>query len=116
MKISRRNFVASLGGLSLASIATSVPTIAIAGETDYRALVCINLAGGNDAVNTIVPTDDNHYDEYKAVRPSIAVSKSTIVEIPQTVLDNYGQPVTLGLHPKLAPLKPLFEDGNATVI
>ncbi|MGY3571507.1 DUF1501 domain-containing protein [Vibrio paucivorans] len=116
MKISRRNFVASLGGLSLASIATSVPTVAIAGETDYRALVCINLAGGNDAVNTIVPTDDNHYDEYKAVRPSIAVSKSTIVEIPQTVLDNHGQPVTLGLHPKLAPLKPLFEDGNATVI
>ena len=49
--------------------------------TDYKALVCIFLYGGNDAFNMIVPTDATHYAQYKAVRPTIALAQNTLLAL-----------------------------------
>src|SRR5215203_3085766 len=37
-------------------------------NTDYKALVCIFLYGGNDYANTVVPYDDTNYNAYSAIR------------------------------------------------
>ena len=47
--------------------------------TDYRALVCVFLAGGNDAWNTIVNLDD--YASYATTRASIALAQGTLLPI-----------------------------------
>ena len=41
---------------------------ALAQGTDYKALVCVFLAGGNDGNNMIVPTTTTEYNQYAAVR------------------------------------------------
>ena len=37
--------------------------------TDYKALVCVFLYGGNDANNTFIPFDTNGYSRYAGIRP-----------------------------------------------
>jgi len=54
----------------LGAVATpgpAVPGIAAAG-TDYKALVCIFLAGGNDSNNMIIPTLNSEYGNYSSIR------------------------------------------------
>ena len=91
---------------------------------DYRALVCVFLAGGNDSFNTVLGTSDNDWRAYTAVRKqqpdSIALLKDVAADASKTV----GSPAWLGgvqplsglgssqpplaLHPLLAPLVPLY--------
>ena len=69
--ISRRKFLShgcSLG-LATATLSTSLLNLGLArraaaqGAGDYRALVCILLAGGNDSWNMVVPTDTDQYGQ-----------------------------------------------------
>src|SRR5262245_55809989 len=71
--------------------------------SDGKILVIVQLSGGNDGLNTVIPYGDDAY--YKA-RPSLGKSSNEILK-----LDNY-----LGLHPNLAPLKSLFDDGSMTIL
>jgi hypothetical protein len=66
--------------------------------TDYRALVCVFLSGGNDAWNTIVNLDD--FGSYAATRPSIALISETLLPIkPASDGRNFGFHASLaGLH------------------
>jgi len=79
MKISRRRFIrqaacAAVGTTSVASTIWNLRAInnaaaqALGSSTDFRALVCLFLYGGNDANNMIVPTDDTTYGVYAAAR------------------------------------------------
>jgi uncharacterized protein (DUF1501 family) len=70
---------------------------------DYPILVVIQLAGGNDGLNTIIPFQDDLY--YKA-RPTIGIPASQVIPLDQG----------LGLHPSLGPLKALYESGNLAII
>ncbi|AJR03723.1 DUF1501 domain-containing protein [Siansivirga zeaxanthinifaciens] len=69
----------------------------------YKKLVIIQLAGGNDGLNTIVPYKNDIY--YKN-RPGIALSKQDIIKASDE----------LGFHTNLAPLKHLFDAGHLSVI
>ena len=55
MDISRRHFIQST--LSMGALASlSLPGYSLAAPSnDFRALICVYLAGGNDAFNTILP-------------------------------------------------------------
>jgi uncharacterized protein (DUF1501 family) len=66
--------------------------------TDYRALVCVFLSGGNDAWNTIVNLDD--FGSYAATRPSIALTAESLLPIkPASDGRNFGFHASLaGLH------------------
>ncbi len=70
---------------------------------DYPILVIIQLAGGNDGLNALVPFED---DIYYRLRPKLAVPKQQVLP-----LDNY-----VGFHPSLTPLKGLFDSGNLAVL
>src|SRR5512140_3572093 len=50
--------------------------------TDYKALVCIFLAGGNDSNNLIVPRVSPDYDNYAAVRTAVlALPQSSLLPV-----------------------------------
>jgi uncharacterized protein (DUF1501 family) len=79
-------------------------SIALAGGSD-RVLVIIQLEGGNDGLNTVVPVEDDAY--YKA-RPALALPKENAL-----VLD--GQPL-LRLHPAMTGMQRLFNGGRLAIV
>src|SRR3974390_2667097 len=74
--------------------------------SDYKALVCIFLYGGNDGNNLLVPTDTPTYNMYKGIRGNLALAQAALVPLAGT---------NFGLHPSLAPLGPLFTDATGKV-
>jgi uncharacterized protein (DUF1501 family) len=82
-----------------------VPSVA----SDYRALVCVFLSGGNDAWNSIV--DLTQYGSYAAARPTIALPQGTLLPIRPV-----GDARTFGLHPSLGGLQSLFVQRKLAVV
>jgi uncharacterized protein (DUF1501 family) len=99
--------VASVGTAGLFG-ASSTPGHATA--TDYRALVCVFLNGGNDGNNVIIPTD-GAYNDYSAGRYDLALAKNSLVALNGTSAGH-----TLGLHPALAPLASLYNQDRLAFI
>lgn len=114
----RRSFLSN--GLIMASAATSVPFFVqqsalalmpelgmstIPGSPDERVLVIVQLGGGNDGLNTVIPFEDAAY--YKA-RPSIGIARDKVLKLAKNA--------TIGLHPQLAGLKELYDEGMVSVI
>jgi len=80
------------------------------GATDYRALVCMFMFGGNDGNNMVIPYDE--YAGYQAVRGSeINIAKSDLLQISAP-----SQGAAFGLHPALAQLQPLYQQGKMAVL
>jgi len=106
MSTSRRDFLrasaCTLGGLALGSTFESLGLVGAYAQSasDYRALVCVFLSGGNDGTNMIVPLDQTSFDQYTAVRgPStLALAQSSLVAV-----NPPSQGRQFGLHPNLAP-------------
>lgn len=100
---SRRDF---LKMSSLASTAICFPQLLQFGwnpEFNGKRLVVIQLSGGNDGLNTIIPyTNDIYYRE----RPKLAIPASEVIKLNDT----------LGLNPNMKALQPLFENGEMSII
>ncbi len=101
MNINRRTFLKS--GIAAAVIPSFFARAAIGGEAGDRVLVLVQLDGGNDGLNTVVPYGDPMY--YRA-RPGIGLGEGTVIK-----LDEYA-----GLHPNLDGLRPAWDDGNLAVV
>jgi len=82
------------------------------GPGEYRALVCLFLAGGNDSFNMLVPRGSAEYAEYAAVRQDLALPLAGL--LPITPL-NLASP-QLGVHPSMPELQQLFEQGDACFV
>ena len=54
--------------------------------SDYKALVCVFLFGGNDANNLLVPTDQMNYGLYANARGQLALPQSQLLQLPGTSL------------------------------
>jgi uncharacterized protein (DUF1501 family) len=79
--------------------------------SDYRALVCIFLSGGNDCNNMIV--DLNQYTSYNNVRGGtfqLAIPQANLLPISPITGGSYG------LHPNLTDIKNLFDQGKIAVV
>lgn len=119
----RRAFLKRGAALSLAAGATpwalglaAMGEAAAQAATDYKALVCVFLYGGNDYANTVVPYDQASYDAYLALRPNIAIDRAALagtVLNPATALAGGRQ---YALAPGLAPLLPTFDAGRMAVL
>ncbi|MBV8350765.1 MAG: hypothetical protein JOZ21_00640, partial [Verrucomicrobia bacterium] len=70
---------------------------------DHPILVVLQLAGGNDGLNTMIPFEDDLY--FKA-RPTLGIPKDQVLSLDHLV----------GLNPALAPLKGLYDSGNLAII
>ena len=116
MSINRRGFLktaswgafAQLAGVSpLRSIAALAQSSAATSGSDYKALVCLFLRGGNDSNNMIVPLDTNQFSLYSQARGPLALQQSSLLQLP-----GYGY----GLHSSLPNLSQAFAQGNAAFI
>ncbi len=109
----RRKFLADAAALSLtptigANIATfGTAAVATAGATrgtGYdRVLVLVELKGGNDGLNTLVPYTDS---AYYALRPKIAIKRDDVAQLTDRA----------GLHPALAPFGSFWRDRQLAVL
>lgn len=78
-----------------------------------RVLVLIQLRGGNDGLNTIIPIDQ--YNTYSTLRPTIAIPATGADAF--TNLDNsLAVEDQIGIHPSLASLQSMYDDGLMNVI
>ena len=116
--ITRRDFIrratcAAVGTVAMTSTIRDLrimnAAVAQSNITDYKALVCIFLQGGNDSNNMILPTIQSEYDNYAAIRtPILAIPQSAI--LPVNSLDGDGH--SYGLHPSCPELQTLFGEGK----
>jgi uncharacterized protein (DUF1501 family) len=109
--ISRRRFVQGSAGIAvlggavprfLMGVADAQP-LADANADPDNVLVVVQMNGGNDGLNTVVPYSD---DAYHRVRPAIRVGETTVLKIDDRV----------GLNPVMAPLMELYKEGNVAIV
>ena len=114
----RRQFLRDTGcGLGTAALLSAFDrfsrldaAVSPAAATDYRALVCIFLFGGNDGNNTVIPYDD--YAAYAAVRgTALNIPKASLLEV-----NAPSQKAAFGLHPSLVELQSLYNGGHLAVL
>ena len=112
---SRRGFIrigaASVGSLALRPLGL-IPALAQSNSSDYRALVCVFLFGGNDSNNMVVPVDDINYQAYTKLRGSLALSGS---DLTSPVYDGTGN-APYAFHGDLAELASLFSNKELAVV
>ncbi|MFN0055161.1 MAG: DUF1501 domain-containing protein [Planctomycetales bacterium] len=109
MSINRRQFLTQ-SGLSFVSVAALAPRLLaqVAAEAEQadlndHVLVVIELTGGNDGLNTLIPFENNLY--YKN-RRTLGIAKESVHRLSDQV----------GLHPALEPLAELFREGRLAVV
>ena len=106
---------ALFGQLSLMNsvLASSLSCPAYSPVSDYKALVCLFLVGGNDSFNLLIPSDTSRYDIYSTSRSGpaplgMAIDQSSLIPVHPTTLDDAGD--TYGMHPSCPELATLFEN------
>lgn len=131
--LTRRSFLgqascASLGGTSILSTLLNLRMAGAAAAqglpqdtSDYRALVCLFLAGGQDSFNMLVPRGTSEHAAYASIRGGVhtdsnldglALDKATLLALP----DAAYAPQPLGLHPNLVGLHQLFTQGKVALV
>ncbi|MEO7773348.1 MAG: DUF1501 domain-containing protein [Steroidobacteraceae bacterium] len=118
MDHNRRRFLraATAGGLAYAfgrapgSVMAQVASVNTL--TDYKALVCLFLFGGNDSWNMVVPRSTAEYNVYKTSRQNLAVDQAALLPI-NPLTPGAAQ---YGFHPSMAELQGLFESNRCAVM
>jgi uncharacterized protein (DUF1501 family) len=117
MSSNRRLFLQQLGAAGIVSLGIAPPAFLsraawAAGEDesklvnkqpDGRILVLVQMAGGNDGLNTVIPHGDPEY--YKA-RPGIGIAKPNVLKIDDA----------LGFHPQMTGFKELYDEGRLAIV
>ena len=109
MNLSRRSFCKGVPAVAVS--ATSLTPlrwwdrVAAAADlpADGRKLLTIQLAGGNDGLNTLVPAG---HDAYRKARPGLAVAEDAVLDVGNG----------LGLHPRMTGMKELFDAGRLGIV
>jgi uncharacterized protein (DUF1501 family) len=105
--LSRRDWL-RLSALSAATLGVGSAANLLLGArparaADYKALVGVFLYGGNDGLNTVVPSDATRYGQYSAVRQGLAIPQASLLPLAG---------VDYGLHPSLASLTTAWSEGK----
>jgi uncharacterized protein (DUF1501 family) len=112
MRTNRRSFI-TYASLAAAGNALGLRPFgalnALAQTTsDYKALVCVFLFGGNDANNTLVPFDTTGYATYSSIRGPLALAQNTLLPLAPT--PNFA------VNPNLPDVQTLFNNKNAAFV
>lgn len=121
--ITRRQFIgqASCAGISATGLFSTLLSLRLANSLaaqsapaggDYKALVCLFLAGGNDSFNMLVPTTSGEYSAYSRVRGNLALARETLLEITPANLGGR----TLGIHPSMPEVRSLYQAGKLAFV
>ena len=122
---SRRQFLrtasmASMAGFYVSPFFVELNSLAAmaqgTGGTDYRALVCVYLAGGNDGHGTVIATDPSSFAAFTSARsgaPGLAYPMSELLPI---TLQTPQSGRTFALNPSLGGVQTLFNAGRAAIV
>jgi len=124
--MSRRNFLgtASCAAIGSTTFLTSLLNLGVANSlagmtqasnstnSDYKALVCILLAGGNDSFNMLIPRNGSHYTEYASTRSNLALPQGDL--LPLNFTDHNGK--QFGLHPSMPEVQSLFNNNKLAFV
>jgi len=80
------------------------------GDINDRVLVVVQMKGGNDGLNCVVPT--YQYDTYRSFRPVIGTEADKLLALDNTLSNEHH----ISLHPNLAPFKELYEKGSLSIV
>ena len=83
------------------------------GVPEDRILVVVQLGGGNDGLNTVVPYFDDHYHR---ARPRIGMKAPGTPQAGNRQALQLDEDLGLGLHPQLGGLKSLYDEGQLAII
>lgn len=122
LDLTRRKFIgnacAAVGATGILSALAQLRVIgAIAADaaasaaapSDYKALVCVFLYGGNDTNNVIIPYDTSSYATYQAQRTALAINRANLLPITPKA---YSDGRNYALHPNLTEVQNLFAQGK----
>ncbi len=87
-----------------ASTSTTLAPTATAPKATDRVLVVVQLSGGNDGINTLIPVTGRYHD----LRPTLGIPDDKLLRFPG--VSDYG------LHPSFAPLQSLLDAGRVTAL
>jgi len=114
--LNRRDFLRTSGAAALFAATPGLAYSQVVGGggsfTDYRALVCVFMFGGNDSYNMLIPNTNAEYAAYAASRQNLALLQSDLLPISPA---STGTP-DFGLHPAMGGIQGLFQDGNAALV
>jgi uncharacterized protein (DUF1501 family) len=119
--LSRRRFIgracAAVGATGFLSALAQLRMIgalaADSSNSDYKALVCLFLYGGNDSNNLLIPTDSSSYSIYAADRTVLALPQSGLLPITPK---SYSDGRSWALHPSLVEVQQLFGAGSLALL
>ncbi|MDP0494781.1 MAG: DUF1501 domain-containing protein [Verrucomicrobiota bacterium JB024] len=112
LPLTRREFIrSSAGGIGLLAFSGLVPAFITraaaaqvpAAERDRSILVLVQLAGGNDGLNTVIPFAD---DRYYNLRPKLAISAQKVIRLNEQT----------GLHPAMGDMAELWKSGKLSIV
>ena len=126
LDLSRRKFIgsccAAVGTTGLLSalaqlrligaIASPSNTLTANAASDYKALVCLFLQGGNDANNILIPNDASGYAAYAAGRGALALPQTGLLALAPKTSDGRA----FALHPSMPEFHSLFGQGKAAIM
>src|SRR4051812_36177778 len=97
----RREFLSAIGA---AAVTAWLPKAAFAASSRYEnLLIIVELKGGNDGLNTVIPYAD---PDYANLRPRLAIPRDQVLQLDART----------GLHPSLEPLMALWKNGELAVV
>ncbi len=128
--LSRRRFLESMScaGLGAAAFSSTLRDLRLINSVmaadplpDYKALVCLFMAGGNDANNWIIPTSPEDHAAYAAIRGNLALPVGDILRMKTGTgpsdpdyTDATGR--SFGFHPSCAGMHTLFNEGKLAAV
>lgn len=114
--LNRRDFLRTSGAAAFLAATPGLAYSQVVGGgapfTDYRALVCVFLFGGNDSFNMLVPNTAPEYNAYAASRQNLALLQSDL--LPIVPASSAG--ADFGLHPAMGGVQNLFQSGAAAFV
>ena len=119
----RRRLLKLMGATGAMGAASQLlaPLTAIAqttGGSDYKAIVCLFMYGGNDANNMVVPRDPTEYALYRTGRTNLALPQDSLLPLTTTPAPAGTTDTTsrYGLHPAMSGLANLYTQGRLSVV
>lgn len=127
----RRSICTALGGVGLYSALGNLRLVEAAANSygsaignDYKALVCVFLYGGNDAMNMVVPRSAPHYAQYATARATLALPQSALLPLTPVSGGAASDGASYGLQSAIGGgdtigmtgLQQLFNGGRAAIL
>ena len=102
----RSTSLATLGGFTVRSFSNPLVEALRSSTADDRVLVVVQLFGGNDGLNTVIPLDQ--YSLLSQFRNNVLIPDTQVLPLS-------GLPAT-GLHPAMTGIKDLWDDGKLSIV